>query len=689
MDLKREKYLLAAAVSLLTALVYLPGLRNDFINWDDDLYVYNNGNIRSLNLSFFKWAFTTFYTGNWHPLTWISHAVDYALWGADPFGHHLTSILLHSLNAFIVVLVVARLMEAALLPQPDRRYTLIAAGMTGVLFGVHPVHVESVAWVAERKDVLCAFVFLICILLYVSDAAGRKEKPKERPWISRSYLSVLGFFCLSVLSKPMAITLPVVLLILDWFPFKRISSLSSLRDVIIEKVPLFALSFFLAGVTVLAQGVSNTLQPPFLLRLAVSADSLVAYLCKMVMPINLLPFYPYPRSLMQYATFDFALKVVLLLTGLITLRSSINGKYRFWSAGSFYYFITLFPALGLAIHVGEQSMADRYMYLPSLGPFLFAGLASAWAWEKSDFLGRWGAVVKPLIAAAGIFVIMSLSYLTLAQIAVWKNSLNFWSYIISKEPDRIPFAYNNRGLVFRDMGQPVHAIDDLNRAISLAPDYANAYNSRGLVFRDMGYVERAMRDFDRAIELDPVRYTAFNNRGMVYQEAGQPERAIKDFTAALGLNPDFSPAYVNRAQSYELTGRTDLAFEDYSSAIRSDPSFSNAYNNRGLLFRGAGMLDRALEDLNASVRLNPRGVDAYNNRGLVFEDLGRFDLALADYSMALKLRPDDYLVYNNRGIVYSRMGRRDSALLDFQKACDLGSKAGCEALQIGEVIKGE
>ncbi len=250
MTVKRSlPVLMAAAAALLAAGVYAPSLRNDFVNWDDGLYVYGNPFIRRLDGRFLGWAFTTFRASNWHPLTWISHALDYTLWGLNPLGHHLTSVVLHAVNVFLVVLLAFRLIEAGRermssgAPSlPDGQGGLIAAGMTGLLFGIHPLHVESVAWVNERKDLLCALFFLLSILSYTlpertSAESGASGGGGARPF-GRHYLLSLIFFLLALLSKPMAVSLPLVLLVLDWYPFKRIRSAESFRTVFIEKIPL-------------------------------------------------------------------------------------------------------------------------------------------------------------------------------------------------------------------------------------------------------------------------------------------------------------------------------------------------------------------------------------------------------------------------------------------------------------------
>src|SRR5512139_1367135 len=252
--MKRQhlKFLLAVSVSIISFFIYLSALQNQFIHWDDDRYIFENPHIRSLGPAFFKWAFFDFYAGNWHPLTWISHALDYAVWGLSPMGHHLTNNILHAVNTFLVVLLTVRLLEVLKERREaegahtflDDRGISIAGGVTGLLFGLHPLHVESVAWVSERKDLLCALFFLLSIMTYMSYVSDRNN---------RSYVLSLVFFILALMSKPMAVSLPIVLLILDWYPFERFGSLDTFRKVLIEKIPFIALSFASAVLTVLAQ----------------------------------------------------------------------------------------------------------------------------------------------------------------------------------------------------------------------------------------------------------------------------------------------------------------------------------------------------------------------------------------------------------------------------------------------------
>jgi hypothetical protein len=408
---KNLPYYVAGFVAVITCAVYLTSLRNEFVEWDDSIYVFENPYIRSLNFPFFRWAFFDFHAGNWHPLTWISHAVDYALWGLNPWGHHLTNIILHALNASIVVLLIVGLIKA--LPKTtienerplNERMTLMVGGGTGILFGLHPLHVESVAWVAERKDLLCALFFLVSMTVYAKyGTLAHPETPhlrSESRYLKKLYLLSLGSFTLALLSKPMAVTLPVCLLMLDWYPLKRIQSLRTFRTAFVEKVPFFALSLGSSILTLLAQAAGGSIVPteyaPVATRMLVASKALVVYLGKMMVPLNLVPFYPYPSDVSLFSL-DYLAAVVLVLGITTVCIVFVKGHEPLLSVWG-YYVVTLIPVLGI-VQVGNQFMADRYVYLPSLGPFILLGWAMAWLFEKAKALNRWSPAMFVSAAAA-------------------------------------------------------------------------------------------------------------------------------------------------------------------------------------------------------------------------------------------------------------------------------------------------
>ncbi len=592
--------MLAAAAAFITFSVYLTALGNDFVNWDDGPYIYANPHIRSLNAAFFKWAFFDFYEYNWHPLTWLSHAVDYALWGLNPVGHHLTSVILHALNTFLVVVLVMRLLEAfrsngqsstpALLNDSGM---LLAAGTTGLLFGLHPVHVESVAWVAERKDLLCALFFLLSIMIYTKYAGGqgagvssKKDEARQRIFLfDRYYLFTLGFFILALMSKPMAVTLPFVLLILDWQPFDRIRSWKALLPALGEKIPFLILSLGSAIVTVLAQRAGGAListeEVPLPDRLLVAVHSLAAYLGNLAWPQNLSAFYPYPQNIALLSA-EF-LPALALVTGVSAACLMYRKKRSIWLPTWGYYVITLLPVLGI-VQVGGQSIADRYLYLPSFGPFLLAGLGAAWLWAAAVNLNKWRPLPKLICGITAVFVLVFLTYSSLEQIAIWKNGFALWNDVIEKYPQRVPVAYNNRGTVLMITGRFDKAIEDFNTAIALDPSDYLPYTNLGKIYLNTGSFEKSIEYSGRAILLAPLQAMPYNNRGVAYRYTGRYDSALEDFNKAIELDEYYAGAYFNRGNLFRSIGRPELAFGDYQKAC--DLGFENACR---LLNQAAGV----------------------------------------------------------------------------------------------------
>jgi tetratricopeptide (TPR) repeat protein len=575
---RRFKFAIAGAVAVATLLVYLTALRNDFINWDDGAYIFENPHIRLLNAAFFKWAFFDFYSYNWHPLTWMSHALDYAIWGLSPLGHHLTNIILHAINTFTVVFLVIRLLDAFKRTVPNgqssflnEQTTLIAAGTTGLLFGLHPLHVESVAWVAERKDLLCALFYLLSIMTYTNYVGSLTEEASQRisfsRFINKHYLLARAFFILALLSKPMAVSLPAVLLLLDWFPYNRIRSLKTLRPALIEKLPLVVLSFISSIVTVLAQksggAISSIEIVPLSIRVLVGVKALISYLWKMALPLNLIPYYSYPRDVSIVS--PVYLSAVVLVIGLTAGCVVMIKKQKLWLTAWGYYVVTLLPVLGI-IQVGGQSMADRYTYLPSLGPFIIIGVFAAWILGYVSSLKKWGLRIKVFSAIAAVSLLVLMSYKTLMQIGIWENSIVFWNYVIEKDPNSFSEAYDNRGQALEKTGQIDRAIADYDKAIALAPSDYEVYDIRGQAFHKMGQLERAIADYSSAIALNPSDSGAYNNRGLAFDKMGQLNRAIMDYDSAIALNPSDAHVFINRGFAYFKAGQVEFSIADMKKA---------------------------------------------------------------------------------------------------------------------------
>jgi hypothetical protein len=561
----------ALAVGLLVILLYLPALGNDLVNWDDSIYIYGNPQVRSIAPSSLLRAFTRVYSasGNWHPLTMISHAVDYAIWGLRPLGHHLTSILLHGLNAALVVLLAARLLQARAAGGVLSRRGMLAAGaVAGLLFGLHPLRVESVAWVSERKDLLAALFYLLGVLSYMD--YSRYAAGTVGLWKDRRYLTTLLCFVLALLSKPMALSFPLVLLIIDWYPSRRMQS-TSMRRLLAEKIPFFLLGLGVATVTVLAQRASGAFRPlaeaTLETRVLVATKAAVFYLAKTVLPTGLLPFYSYPTQVSLWS-WEFGVPVVLMTAAVAGCLATIR-KHQVFAAVLASYGVVLLPVIGI-VQIGPQAMADRYTYLPSVSLVTLAGAGFGTLWDSQAVASGWWK--KATVVTASLLLLGLLSWQSLHQIGVWKNSETLWSRVLQHEPWNTE-AYNNRASYYYERGEYGKALADYDSALSVQPSLGRAH-------------------------ADKRRSAYFNDRAITYVRLGRYAEALADESEAIWLRPTEASYYLNRGNIYLAAGRYAEARDDFDRAIAAAPVPDPVYfQRRGLAYRRLGMEDKALDDI--------------------------------------------------------------------------------------------
>ncbi len=630
----------AILIATVTFLIYLPALQNDFVRWDDHEYVYENADIRSINFKFLVWIFG-FHVSNWHPLTWLSHAIDYAVWGSNPMGHHLSSIILHSANTFLLGILVVYLFlykspSRSAIPDINSKLpagAAITAGVTALLFGIHPAHVESVAWIAERKDVLCAFFILLSLIFYVRYVADQKRS---------SYLLGLIFFGLALMSKPMAVTLPAVLVVLDIYPFRRLNlsaDFKTRKKIFIEKAPFFILSLISAVLTILAQSARGAIRGfeafPLTDRIIIAIKGVFFYLGKMIFPAGLSPYYPYPKNI-SFLSYEYFIPAILFLAATIFCVIAWKRGWKFFMATWAFYVITLLPVIGI-IQVGEQAAADRYTYIPSIGPFLLIGLG------VSSIRERLNKKVIVLLPAILIFVL--LGRLTVDQIKVWKNSITLWTRVLEQFPDH-ERAYANRAQHYREVKDYSAEIKELTIAIKMneKDDY-------------------------------------YSNRGVAYLMLGDSRNGLKDLTRAIELNPAFFPAYFNRCKADFSLGEYHGAVQDCSKAVEIEPENALAYFGRGIAYRAIKEYQKAIHDFDRAIEIKPGYLEAYNERGATFGETGAVEKAIEDFSKAIEVNPRYSTAYYNRGVTYFKIGKEKEAILDFRRAAGLGNKAVQEILR--------
>lgn len=559
---------LAAITAILVFLAFIPALDNGFVNLDDSYYVHDNPFIRSIDTISLKWVGITLVGSNWHPLTVLSHVMDHALWGYEPWGHHLTNVILHALNTALVMVVTVWLTGLALTSglrrmKPDEAYerAIYAGLLAALLFGLHPLRVESVAWVSERKDVLCGFFFLLTIIAYLGYATAGEGRGKI------SYAISLLFCFAALMSKPMAISLPVVLLIIDFYPLDR--HFWEGRRILIEKTPFFALGLLSAVMTILAQkagGAIGSLEAhPLVVRLLVAVRAAAFYLYKMVWPLDLAPYYPYPAGSWHQNT-EFAGAVILFVAITIICVATLR-RTRVFSAVWAYYLVTLTPVAGI-VQVGTQAAADRYTYLPSLAPTMFVAVVAALILNSN---------LRQKVAAASwaviIIVLGALCALTVMQTHIWKDSVTLWTYVIkyyeyTPEADMARIlAYYNRGKAYDLKGEFGQAVADYDRVIVLSPGNVSAYINRGTAYARTGSLKRALWDFDSAVKLDPKDADAYYNRGLAHLALGEAAMAIDDLVAAADLRPGSSQVYLALEKAYIASGDKEKAREAKKRAL--------------------------------------------------------------------------------------------------------------------------
>ncbi len=531
----------AFLIALLTLLVYLPSTRSGFVNWDDGPYVYDDPVIRVMDLRFFKTIFTRVLVYNWHPLTIFSYALDYRIWGLNPVGYHLTNIIFHAVNASLVFFLSLRLIETKF---KQTNGSFIAALFTAVLFAVHPLHVESVSWISERKDVLCGFFYLLGLITYLKYINSEHSK-------NRLYATTLIYFILALLSKPMAVSFPLALLILDFYPLERLSAKS-----VVEKTPFFALSAIFSFITFLAQKQEKALLSlevaPFSTRVSTAIRSYVFYMYKTILPLDLSPYYPYIYKI-NFLSLEYlgSLITIVLITSfcVITLR-----RRRIFSAAWLYFLIVLFPVIGI-VQVGAQAAADRYVYLPSLSVFLMAGVPVGLLYEK--FTKKRALLISLSVLLAGALI-----FVTVRQQAIWKDSISLWNHQIELYPNGSAISYFNRGNVYFYRKDYDSAIRDYSSAIAIDPQKTDAYFNRGQSYKFKGECAKAIGDFSMTIKLDPVLEYPYVNRGYCLAEAREYGAALKDFTAALRIN-------TRDALTYYYMGLVYLKLNEMSEAATS------------------------------------------------------------------------------------------------------------------------
>jgi Tfp pilus assembly protein PilF len=596
----RQTLLIGFLLAAMTLILYWPVQSFDFV-YDDELYITDNRPVHDgLSMEGVTWSFTTFHAGNWHPLSWISHMTDFEAYQLNAGGHHRTSALIHAASTVLLFLVLSSMTGAPW-----------CSALAAALFAVHPLHVESVAWVAERKDVLSGFFWILTMSAYACYV--------KRPTIRR-YLLVLLSFVLGLLSKPMLVTLPFVLLLLDYWPFRRFTDAKTAFDrwsgqdktsgrpgamrLVVEKLPLFLMAAVSSVVTLVAQrevgAVWSIEKMPIAVRIANAAVSYLEYIRKMLWPVDLAVLYPHEGLLPAW-------KIVIAFLFLVSISCLVVRKARefpFLLVGWLWYLGTLVPVIGI-IQVGSQSMADRYTYIPLVGLFI----AISWGMKSiAERQPKWkhAIIVFILIALSGLLV------LARAQVGTWTNSLTLFGHAL-RVTEVNPVAHHNIGAFYLDQNDCQKAVPHFLKAIEMKEIYADPYHGLGIC---------ASRETP-------------------------PADALYFFTKALEIDPRLTRALIDRGVFSMKQGKLDEAVEDFRQALRIDPAHEGALTNLGMLNILQGKPVEAVPHLIEALRINPHSAQAHNNLGIALMNLGRIDEAVDHFRQAHVLAPQDRAIEEN------------------------------------------
>ncbi len=618
-----------------------------FINLDDNHYIIENYHVKQgLNLKAIKWAFTTMYFSNWHPLTWLSYMLDYQLSGMHAGMYHVENVIFHILNTLLLFLVLNRMTKATW------KSAFVAA-----LFALHPIHVESVAWISERKDVLSTFFGLLTIWAYVRYIGHKSIK---------TYILTLSFFSLGLMAKPMLVTLPFVMLLLDYWPLGRINidktNELAQKDrpspIVLEKIPFLIMAIASSIITFIAQksggSVATFTMVPFHVRIENALISYISYIYKMVWPYHLAVPYPYPKVIPIWQVTE----AVLILSGISILAVTAMRRHPYLLVGWLWYLGTLVPVIGV-VQVGSQAMADRYTYIPLIGIFVMI------SWGIPELLNKWQYKKQTLSITAGVALTI-LMIITYIQLGYWKNSIILFKHTLEITPDNTG-ALLNLGQALYKKGSVDEAIKYYLKSLEINPMSAMACCNLAVALRAKGKLDEADKYYLKALEINPRYIEAYYNLGNLLDSQGKVDRAIYYYRKASQLDPENVDIHYNLAIALEKAGRIEDAIREYSKALRLSPDSPDIHINLGLTLASQGKIEAAIRHYKKALSIKHDSLEAHLDLGVALTKLGRLDEAIRHYLDALKIDPNCIEAHNDLGIALLGKGKIDKAIRHFKE----------------------
>jgi len=647
-----QEILLCVFIAASILIVYLQVANHEFTNYDDDKYVSENRLIqKSLSIETIVKVLTIETAGNWHPVTMLSHMLDYHMYGMEPGCHFLTNVLFHTLNTVLLFFLLK-----------NTTGYLWRSAFVAILFALHPLHVESVAWISERKDVLSTFFWLLTIRSYTH---------YSRYSVLKRYIIVMLFLILGLMTKPMLVTLPFVLILFDFWPLKRHETEGfTCSRIFYEKIPLFILIVASSIITMIYQqkggAVKTIASYPFYIRIENAIVSYIAYIGKILWPFRLAAYYPHTGE----PPFLQIVVSLAILFFIILLSLYYSKKKPWFIFGWFLYLGTLVPVIGF-VQVGSQALADRYTYIPSIGIFIML------VWTIADFFSKY-RYKKAGATIATVSIISILIILSWLQTSYWQNSITLFKHALNVTANN-HIAHNNLGLALKKSGKTKKAISHYKKSIDIKPGYVIAHNNLGVALSETGNIEEAIKHYATAIKIMPEFINPHINLASIFLDTGKPEKAVDECRKALKVSSEKPELFIILGDALSALEKTDRAAEQYKKAISIDPYSTIAHNRFGAFLFKNNKIDRALSHFKKALTIEPGNKNfqanyttALNTLALMHASKNDFNKAVFYFKKILLIKPDKKDVYYNLACMYARQDNIKESIKWFTKAINRG-----------------